>query len=240
MLLSAHFKDAIAEFKLIISILSSRKHEITIHKILNQEEESKKFKGYDVLVAYAVKANSNQAILRLLAKRGAGADVVSYGEMLRAIKAGIPTNKIVFSGVGKTELEISNAIEQRILQFNIESYQEFLTIEEIAREKKIKANIAIRINPDVAAGGHPKISTGKKTDKFGISPAFKIPLISSNFVGPDINVVSKPYSLNELANAYPCFPLDSFEINLTGSKYSRVGPAVTKAFNFLFVDIWLK
>ena len=87
------------------------------------------------MVAYAVKGNSNQAILRLLAKRGAGADVVSYGEMLRAIKAGIPPNKIVFSGVGKTELEISKAIEHRILQFNIESYQEFLTIEEIAREK---------------------------------------------------------------------------------------------------------
>ena len=139
---------------------------------------SKKFKGYNVLVAYAVKANSNQAILRLLAKRGAGADVVSYGEMLRAIKAGIPPNKIVFSGVGKTELEISKAIEHRILQFNIESYQEFLTIEEIAREKKIKANIAIRINPDIAAGGHlcslrcrrcPPPATSSATRLFSVS-----------------------------------------------------------------------
>ena len=89
--------------------------------------------------------------------------------MTRALKSGISANKIVFSGVGKTDLEISKAIEHKILQFNIESKQEFLTIEQIAREKKIKANIAIRINPDIVAGGHPKISTGKKTDKFGVS-----------------------------------------------------------------------
>ena len=123
---------------------------------------SKKFKGYNVLIAYAVKANSNKSILKLLAKKGSGADVVSYGEMSRALKAGIPASKIVFSGVGKTELEISKAIKHKILQFNIESYQEFLTIEKIAREIKVKANIAIRINPDIVAGGHPKISTGKK------------------------------------------------------------------------------
>ncbi len=149
----------------------------------------KKFKGYNILIAYAVKANSNIAVLRLLAKKGAGADVVSYGEMKRALKAGIPANKIVFSGVGKTEFEISNAIQHKILQFNIESYQEFLTIEEIAKEKKIKANIAIRINPDIIAGGHPKISTGKKTDKFGVSPNEAIKIYSAGMLSPWLNIV---------------------------------------------------
>ena len=178
------------------------------------------------MVAYAVKANSNQAILRLLAKRGAGADVVSYGEMLRALKAGIPANKIVFSGVGKTELEISKAIEHRILQFNIESYQEFLTIEEIAREKKIKANIAIRINPDVVAGGHPKISTGKKTDKFGVSPeeAIKIYLAAKqcyylNIVGVDMHIGSQILKIKPFENSFKkiekfCKKLEKHEIKI--------------------------
>ncbi len=187
---------------------------------------SKKFKGCDILIAYAVKANSNQAILRLLAKRGAGADVVSYGEMLRAIKAGIAPNKIVFSGVGKTVLEISKAIEHRILQFNIESYQEFLTIEEIAREKKIKANIAIRINPDVVAGGHPKISTGKKTDKFGISPeeAIEIYLAAKqcsylNIVGVDMHIGSQILKINPFKNSFKkieqfCKKLEKYKIKI--------------------------
>ncbi len=187
---------------------------------------SKKFKGYNILIAYAVKANSNQAILRLLAQRGAGADVVSYGEMLRALKAGIPANKIVFSGVGKTELEISQAIEQRILQFNIESYQEFLTIEEIAREKNIKANIAIRINPDVAAGGHPKISTGKKTDKFGVSPeeAIKIYIAAKqcfylNIVGVDMHIGSQILKIKPFESSFKkiekfCKKLEKYEIKI--------------------------
>ncbi|MEC8100467.1 MAG: diaminopimelate decarboxylase [Pseudomonadota bacterium] len=150
---------------------------------------SKKFKGSNVLIAYAVKANSNLAILRLLAKKGAGADVVSYGELIRAFQAGIPAKKIVFSGVGKTDFEISYAIENKILQFNIESDQELLVIEKIAREKKIKANISIRINPDIQAGGHPKISTGKKTDKFGISinKALQVYVQAKN--SPYLNIV---------------------------------------------------
>ena len=151
--------------------LYSRKRVLDNYNLL-----SSKLRGCDVLIAYAVKANSNISILRLLAKKGAGADVVSYGELIRAIKAGIPGKKIVFSGVGKTDLEISKAIDHNILQFNVESQQELLTIQKIAKDKKAKANISIRINPDIEAGGHPKISTGKKTDKFGISAreAFKV------------------------------------------------------------------
>ena len=159
---------------------------------------SSKLKDCNVLIAYAVKANSNISILRLLAKKGAGADVVSYGELSRAIKSGIPGNKIVFSGVGKTDLEISKAIDHKILQFNVESPEELLTIEKIAREKKSKANISIRINPDIKAGGHPKISTGKKTDKFGISAddALKVYKEALNFswlniVGVDMHIGSQ-------------------------------------------------
>ncbi len=170
---------------------------------------AKKFKGCNILIAYAVKANSNKSILRLLAKKGAGADVVSYGEMTRALKAGISANKIVFSGVGKTELEISKSIEHKILQFNIESQQEFLTIEQIAREKKIKANIAIRINPDIVAGGHPKISTGKKTDKFGVSSdeAIKIYLSAKqsdhiNIVGVDMHIGSQILQIKPFKNSF--------------------------------------
>ncbi|MDC3024268.1 alanine racemase [Alphaproteobacteria bacterium] len=170
---------------------------------------SKKFKGCNILIAYAVKANSNKAILKLLAKNGAGADVVSYGEMKRALEAKISANKIVFSGVGKTESEIAKAIEHKILQFNIESYQEFLAIEKIARQKKIKANIAIRINPDVIAGGHPKISTGKKTDKFGVSPeeALKIYLSAKQFpylniVGVDMHIGSQILQIKPFKSAF--------------------------------------
>lgn len=126
------------------------------------------FVGADALVAYSVKANSNLAVLKTLASEGAGADVVSGGELQRALSAGIAPSKIVFSGVGKTGEEIAAAIDAGILQFNVESAAELEAIDEIARARKTHAPIALRINPDVAAGGHEKISTGKKEDKFGV------------------------------------------------------------------------
>lgn len=187
---------------------------------------SSKLKGCNVLIAYAVKANSNISILRLVAKKGAGADVVSYGELARAIKAGIPGNKIVFSGVGKTDLEISKAIDHKILQFNIESPQELLTIEKIAREKKSKANISIRINPDIEAGGHPKISTGKKTDKFGISAdealkVYKEALNYSwlNIVGVDMHIGSQILQIKPFEKSFKkierfCNKLESINIKI--------------------------
>ncbi len=126
------------------------------------------FAGADALVAYSVKANSNIAVLKTLAGEGAGADVVSGGELQRAIAAGIAPEKIVFSGVGKTGDEIAAGLDARILQFNVESAAELAAIDEIARARNAQAPIALRINPDVAAGGHEKISTGKKEDKFGV------------------------------------------------------------------------
>ena len=127
------------------------------------------FSGIDAAFCYAVKANSNLAIIRTLSNLGAGADVVSSGELERAIKAGIPPSKIVFSGVGKTRSEIAFALTTNIGQFNIESESELEVLAEIVASRGITANIAIRVNPDVDAATHEKISTGRRQDKFGIA-----------------------------------------------------------------------
>lgn len=127
------------------------------------------FSDIDALVCYAVKANSNQAVLATLAGLGAGADVVSGGELIRAIRAGIPPEKIMFSGVGKTVAEIDVALASQIFCFNVESEPELEAISARASEAGLVANVSFRINPDVDAGGHAKISTGKKSDKFGIA-----------------------------------------------------------------------
>ncbi len=126
------------------------------------------FAELDPLVAYSVKANGNLAILSVLAREGLGADVVSGGELLRARRAGIPGSKIVFSGVGKTRGEMALALDEGIHQFNVESLPELDALNEVALSKGAVAPIAFRINPDVKAGGHAKISTGKAEDKFGV------------------------------------------------------------------------
>ncbi|HNP63188.1 MAG TPA: diaminopimelate decarboxylase [Woeseiaceae bacterium] len=126
-------------------------------------------KEFDALVCYAVKANSNQALIGLLAARGAGADVVSEGEMRRALAAGIPASKIVYSGVAKTVREIEFALQQDIRQFNVESEQELRVISAAAVRLNRIAHVAFRINPNVDAGTHEKISTGKAENKFGIA-----------------------------------------------------------------------
>ncbi len=126
------------------------------------------FKGSDALVCFAVKANSNQAVLATLAKLGAGADVVSQGELMRALKAGIPAHKIVFAGVGKTKSEIAAALKAGIKQFNIESEAELEAINAVALSLKVCAPVSVRVNPDVDAKTHAKISTGKAENKFGI------------------------------------------------------------------------
>ncbi len=127
------------------------------------------FKGQETLVAYSVKANSNIAVLATLAKLGCGADVVSAGELQRALIAGIPANKIVFSGVGKTKDEMRQALTAGIRVFNVESQPELLALNDVALDLGKVAPIAFRINPDVSAGGHEKISTGKAENKFGIA-----------------------------------------------------------------------
>jgi len=129
---------------------------------------SKAFSGMDSLVCYALKANSNQAVLRVLAKLGAGADVVSEGEMRRALAAGIPANRIVFSGVGKTAREMDFALDAGILCFNVESEPELELLSARAMRLGVTAPVSLRINPDVDAKTHKKISTGKAENKFGI------------------------------------------------------------------------
>jgi len=124
--------------------------------------------GMDHLVCYAVKANSNLAVLRLLADMGAGMDVVSAGEYLRAKAAGVPGERIVFSGVGKTREEMRIALEGGIRQVNLESEPEMLALSEVATSLGVTVPVTIRVNPDVDAKTHEKISTGKSQNKFGI------------------------------------------------------------------------
>lgn len=126
------------------------------------------FAGHSVQICYALKANSNQSVIRLLADKGAGADVVSEGEMRRALAAGIPASKIVYGGVAKTTPEIEFALQARIRQFNVESEEELLQISRAAVRLQTEASVAFRINPDIDAGTHEKISTGKSENKFGI------------------------------------------------------------------------
>ena len=121
------------------------------------------------LIAFAVKANSNIAVLKTLAKLGAGADVVSEGEVRRALAAGVPPERIVFSGVGKTAGEIAFALQAGVAEINVESEPELKLVNEVAQSLGVRARIAIRINPDVEAGGHAKIATGKAENKFGVS-----------------------------------------------------------------------
>ncbi|MDH3335367.1 MAG: diaminopimelate decarboxylase [Rhodospirillaceae bacterium] len=125
-------------------------------------------RGINALVCFALKANSNIAVMRTLARLGAGADVVSGGELTRALKAGVPAAKIIFSGVGKTDGEIAMALDVGIRQINVESVPELEAIDRIATAKGVKAPIALRINPDIDAGTHAKITTGKLENKFGI------------------------------------------------------------------------
>lgn len=126
------------------------------------------FAGRDVLLCYALKANSNQSVISTLARLGAGADIVSAGELMRARAAGVPGERIVFSGVGKTREEMAQALDAGILCFNVESEPELDALSEVAVSKGVKAPVSIRVNPDVDAKTHKKISTGKSATKFGI------------------------------------------------------------------------
>ena len=122
-----------------------------------------------VLVAYAMKANSNLSVLKTLAKLGAGADTVSEGEIRRALAAGVQPSRIVFSGVGKSRRELAFAVEVGVSEINVESEPELDALIEVAEVLDAKPKITIRVNPDVEAGGHAKISTGKSENKFGVS-----------------------------------------------------------------------
>ncbi len=129
---------------------------------------AKAFEGQNALICFAVKANSNQAVLATMARLGAGMDVVSEGELRRALAAGVPANRIIFAGVGKTAEEMAYALNEGILGFNVESEPELLALSEVAASLGKSAKIAIRVNPDVDAKTHAKISTGKSENKFGV------------------------------------------------------------------------
>ena len=126
------------------------------------------FSGIDHLVCYAVKANGNLAVLRALASLGAGADIVSGGELYRAMRAGFNPKKVVFAGVGKTEAELMAGLGERILLFNVESASELERLEQLAARVGKRARVSLRVNPDVDAGSHDHITTGRERDKFGI------------------------------------------------------------------------
>jgi diaminopimelate decarboxylase len=126
------------------------------------------FAGLDTLICYALKANSNQAVIATLAKLGAGMDVVSEGELRRARAVGVPADKIIFAGVGKTRAEMAYALGEGILGFNVESEPELDALSEVAAGMGATARIAVRVNPDVDARTHAKISTGKAENKFGV------------------------------------------------------------------------
>ena len=165
--------------------------------------------GTDHLVCYAVKANSNVAVLKTLARLGAGMDVVSAGEYLRAKAAGVPGERIVFSGVGKTREEMRIALSGGIRQFNVESEPELHALSEVAAGMGRTAPVAIRVNPDVDAKTHEKIATGKKENKFGI-PIDRAPAIYAEaaalpgieIVGIDVHIGSQLVELEPFRQAY--------------------------------------
>jgi diaminopimelate decarboxylase len=167
------------------------------------------FAGEKVLVCYAMKANSNQSVLRTLAKLGAGADVVSGGELKRALAAGIPPRKILFSGIGKTEPELRAALAADILCINVESEPELELLSRLAVEAGKTAPISVRVNPDVDSGSHAKISTGKSENKFGVplararavyARAAKLPGIQVS--GVDMHIGSQITDLVPLESAF--------------------------------------
>jgi diaminopimelate decarboxylase len=167
------------------------------------------FAGLDHLICYSLKANSNQAVIATLGKLGAGADVVSEGELRRALAAGIPPEKIVFSGVGKTARELAFGLDAKIQCFNVESEQELELLAGLAASRGVRAPVSIRINPDVDAMTHEKISTGRKENKFGVpfgrvreiyTRASAMPGIE--VVGVDTHIGSQLTDLSPFDNAF--------------------------------------
>ncbi len=170
---------------------------------------SEAFADVQAVVCYAMKANSNQSVLRTLAKLGAGADVVSGGELKRALAAGIPPAKILFSGVGKTEAELRAALAADIHCINVESEPELEQLSRLAVETGRTARISVRVNPDVDAGTHAKIATGKSENKFGIpiararavyARAGKLPGIK--VTGVDMHIGSQITDLSRMETAF--------------------------------------
>jgi diaminopimelate decarboxylase len=187
------------------------------------------FAGVDALVCYAMKANSNQAVIRTLAKLGAGADVVSGGELKRARAAGIPADKIMFSGIGKTAAELALAIDEGILCINVESEPELELLSSIAESKGRAAHISVRVNPDVDAKTHHKIATGKSENKFGIPIsrarevyAHAARLKGVKVAGVDMHIGSQITDLDPFGNAFALLADFVRELRADGHTISHV------------------
>jgi len=175
------------------------------------------FSQFNTLVCYSVKANSNISILKLMAEQGTGFDIVSGGELFRVLKAGGEPKKIVYAGVGKTQKEIIYALKTGILMFNVESIEELHTINTIAKNLKTKADVALRINPDVDAHTHSHITTGKKENKFGID------IVLAN-------------TLFNAAKNYKHINIKGIDMHI-GSQITTIQPyieAIKKVKNFIF------
>ena len=192
----------------------------------------KSFKSIDSIICYAVKANSNHGILKILANLGAGADVVSGGELYRVLKAGISSQKIVYSGVGKTSSEIEFALKSNILMFNVESFEEVQQINKTAQKLKTKARISFRVNPNVDPHTHKHITTGKFGSKFGImyEDAFELYMKANKMknieiVGIDSHIGSQLLDITpyKLAAEKISKLIDKLEENKINIKYIDIG-----------------
>jgi diaminopimelate decarboxylase len=187
------------------------------------------FTGIDALICYAMKANSNQAVIATLARLGAGADVVSGGELMRARLAGVPREKIMFSGIGKTADELALAVDEDILCINIESEPELDLLSKIAAGKGRTAPISVRVNPDVDAKTHHKIATGRAENKFGIpisrarevyAHAAKLPGLK--VTGVDMHIGSQITDLDPFDNAFVLLAEFVRELRSDGHTISHV------------------
>ena len=182
-----------------------------------------------VHLAYAIKANPNLAVLRVLADEGYGADVVSGGEMARALAAGIPAADIVFSGVGKTRGELAQGLDENIGQFNLELEEEGVVLAGLAAARGLRAPATLRVNPDVDAGTHAKISTGRRDNKFGV-PIDQAPAIFARLAALDgidlkgiaIHIGSQLADLSRLETAYARVGDLVAELRAAGHVISRV------------------
>ncbi|MBS0244692.1 MAG: diaminopimelate decarboxylase, partial [Proteobacteria bacterium] len=187
------------------------------------------FGGLDAHIYYAMKANSNQAVLRLLGNLGAGADTVSEGEIRRAIAAGIPPRRIVFSGVGKADRELEYAVELGIHQVNIETEGELHSLSRIAAGLGKRQSVVFRINPDVGAGGHAKITTGSSENKFGVSieEAERLYALGTNLPGISVeglamHIGSQIRALGDLGAAFGRMRALTLKLRAAGHRVQRL------------------
>ena len=183
----------------------------------------------DALIAFAVKANSNLSVLATLARLGCGADTVSEGEIRRALRAGIPASRIIFSGVGKTDAELAFAIETGVRQINVESAVELDRLIALAESRGAAPGIAIRVNPSVGAGGHARITTGGATDKFGVPADEAHALYARASLSPHVTPVglachigSQITTLEPLEAAFRALRTMTLELRAAGLSVSRL------------------